>query len=582
MISKWKHALFSNSAAAVLALLVLSVQPDAALTSPDVEVTGNKALSEGAIQRLMPGVQWDGAGDAQAVRGLQEAYIRKGYLFASIRLERVAVDSTIRVLIDEGVQARVGRVRIVGAEHFDGDRIRDVLACEAGATFEPATVDRGVQELLVMYDEAGYPFAQVWMDSLRVDPAASLVDLSVYVVEGGSKHLNRVRVEGLEKTKEDVAIKLSGLRTGEPYAGESMRNAYLRLSSSGVFEDVHFPTVQISPEGQGVEAVIRVVESKQSNSFMAALGYAEREGRSDHVLSGVVRLDLLNIGGGLRDLNIFWRNDGAGRIQTRLGFRQKFFLGRRMSLGVTLQQVGQDTVYTWQSLGVETGIPVGRIGSGVVGLDFAVHGDRNTFAESDVTNTMRYRLTGGYSYVLGKRHRGFHLDLANQFTHASKRLRYRDTATSSRLSQLIVGFQLRAALEIARRVHIANQSAYEHLISDEAVVPISEQFYLGGAATVRGYRENQFHSPQIAYSRTELLVGKSRAENGYLFVDVGYFDQRVLGLGGELRRDAQLIAGYGFGLRTQSKAGNVDISFAVGEEFSLQQTKIHLILNRSF
>jgi outer membrane protein assembly factor BamA len=556
--------------------------PRVSLSAPKIEIQGNRSLSGGHIEHLMEGVRWDGGGDQRVLRGIQEAYIREGYLSAKIRLRREVSDSTVVLIVDEGEPARMGEVEVIGAERFGAEDIKRVLSVEKGTRFRPTDVDRGVQELLEMYDAEGYPFAQVWIDSLALEPVASQLRLTVYVVEGVSKRLSQVHVEGLEKTKEEVAIKLSGLRVGEPYDGDNVRDAYLRLSASGVFEDVAYPTIQISPQGQGVEALIRVVESKQSNSFTAALGYAEREGAADRVLSGVVRLDLLNIGGKLRDLGVFWRNDGAGRVETELTFRQQFFLGKRMSLGLSVQQVGQDTVYTWQSLGVETGLPVGRLWQGMLGFDFAVNGDRNTFAQGDVTNSLRYRLTAGYTYKRGRKQRGTFFALANRFTYANKKQSFRDNGAGRSVPQYITALETELAVEVGRRIHVVNRTAFHNLTSGELVVPLSEQFYLGGAATLRGYRENQFHSPQIAYARNEFLVGKSRAENGYVFADVGYFLQRNLSSSGNIEDDARLLAGYGFGLRTQSRAGNVDISFAVGEELSLQQTKIHIILNRSF
>ena len=584
MISKLKRVRSSESVFtfAALLLVVWLASPQAVAAGPDLEIKGNQTLSDRDIENLMDGVNWNGDEDQRVLRAVQEAYIRRGYLFASIRLQRSAADSTLILLIDEGEVARLGRVKLLGAKRFDEGTIRRVLNVEEGAPFKPDAVDRGVQELLEMYDAKGYPFAQVWMDNLQLEPATSRVALSIHVVEGGRKNLSRVHVEGLEKTKEDVAIKLTGLRPGDPYDGESIREAYMRLSASGVFEDVAYPTIQISPQGEGVEALIKVVESKQSNSFTGAVGYAEREGENDRVLSGVVRLDLLNIGGALRDLNVFWRNDGAGRIQTELAFRQQFFLGRRMSLGLSLQQVGQDTMYTWQSLGVQTGLPVGRLWGGIFGIEFAAHGDRNTFAQGDVTNSLRFRVTGGYSYVCGKRHRGTFFELNNHYTYADKKMAYRDGSQSQSVSQYIVSASLQSAMELGGRFHIANQTVYQSLSSEEQLVPLSEQFYIGGAATVRGYREDQFHSPLAAYSRTELLIGRSRAENGYLFVDVGYYRQQTQSPFGENVEDDRFISGLGFGLRTQSRVGTVDISFAVGEEMSLQQTKIHLILNRSF
>lgn len=580
MISKSRHARFSSLTIGLWVAVTLLGIPVRGATAPDLEVRGNRTLSDGTIRSLMQGVQWSGEGDEPVVRRVQEAYIRRGYLFASIHLERSSADSTIQLVIDEGEAARTSRVAVYGAAHFDEATVRHTLRIEEGEPFAPDAVDRGMRDLLQMYDGQGFPFAQVWIDSLQLDPDQSDVSLTVHIVEGGTKKLSRIEVEGLEKTKEDVAVRLSGLHTGEPYDGERIRDAYLRLESSGVFEEVAYPTIRISPQGGGVEALIKVVESKRSNSFTAALGYAEQAGRSESVLSGVVSLELLNIGGGLRDFNIFWRSDGAGRIQTELGFQQQFFLGHRMNLGVSLQQIGQDTVYTWQSIGVETGLPLGRLWNGMLGVDFAVHGDRNTFALGDVSNSLRLRLTGGYSYLWGRKHRGTFIGWENQFTYADKKMNYRDDPQQQSVSQYIVTAMLRSAFQLRERMHIANRTVFQQLTSDEGFVPLSEQFYIGGAATVRGYRENQFHSPLVAYSRTEFLVGRSRLENGYVFADVGYYAQQYQP--GLVAAKGRVLAGFGVGLRTQSRAGNVDLSFAVGDEYTLRQTKIHLILNRSF
>ena len=124
--------------------------------------------------------------------------------------------------------------------------------------------------------------------------------------------------------------------------------------------------------------------------------------------------------------------------------------------------------------------------------------------------------------------------------------------------------------------------AYRGIESSEEYVPLSEQFYVGGAGTIRGYRENQFHGRRIAYARSELRLGKSRRENGYLFVDGGYVLQESLDSTGVVAKTDEYPVGYGFGLRTESRVGNIDISFGVGEELSLRQTKVHVILNRTF
>jgi outer membrane protein insertion porin family len=560
-----------------MGLLVTS----SAAREKSVQFWGNQRLSDDRLKALVP-ANWDVSSEQDLLARVQQAYIEVGFLFATIDVERGLVDGNLVLVIDEGQPARFGRVRIAGAKAFGEDKVIKILGAQRGAHFKPDVLQRGIETLLEEYDTQGFPFAQVWMDSLQLDPSAHSVHLTVFVVEGESKQLDRIEVEGLQSTREDLAIRLSGLKEGEPYDGEKIRDAHLRLKSSGIFDDVAYPTIRLSTEGQGVDALIRVIEPSKNNTFSFAVGYAETEGRDGNVLNGVVRLDLVNIGGSLRDLNIFWSNDGAGRSDTRFAFRQRFIRGRPLSFGLSLEQIGLDTLYTWQSIGVETAAPVGRLLGGLFGLDFAVHGDRNTFSVDDVSKSLRLRLIGGFSFVKGKERRGGFFELRNRNTYARKSIERRDGNPDESLTQIIVEARARLAAGIFTNLHFANETTLRNLSSDEALIPLSEQFYVGGAATLRGYRENQFHGRQVAYSRSELLIGRSRMENGYIFVDVGYIlDEALLPSGGIATNDLYKL-GYGFGVRTQSNAGNIDISFGVGEELSLEQTKIHVILDRSF
>jgi outer membrane protein assembly factor BamA len=593
MSSLWKHARFSRTAAvyarargAAFAALALAACAwfSSGLASPArasaVEVKGNRIVSDDEIAALLKGLP---AGAPEAIaRAIQNAYVERGYLGASIGVERRSADSTIVLVVDEGDPVRYRRVTIKGPRLVSDEDALGILGVRAGDRYDARELKNGFRRLLEDYDERGFPFAQVWVDSVAFDEGSGTVDLSVYVIEGGRKTLGAVSFEGLERTRKDLAVKLSGLEPGEPYDGETIRDSYLRLSSSGVFEEVSYPVVRLSPDAAGVEALFKVVEPKGRSSASAALGYADREGTQDRVVSGLVRVDLANIGGTLRDLRFLWKNDGQGRGETRLSYAERFFLGRRFGLGVSLEQVGLDTVYTWQSLGVESTIPVGRLWNGLLGVEAAVYGDRNTFSEGEVSNTIRLRLAAGLRFVEGHEDRGAFLDFHTRHTYGRKNVDMRSGDSGGTASQYIFEGRLGVTADLTRNSHGAVEVVYRGIESDEEYVPLSEQFYVGGAGTVRGYRENQFHGRRAAYARNELRLGKSRRENGYLFVDAGYVLEETQDSEGIVTTGEEYPVGYGFGLRTESRVGNIDISFGVGEELSLQQTKVHVILNRRF
>jgi outer membrane protein assembly factor BamA len=150
------------------------------------------------------------------------------------------------------------------------------------------------------------------------------------------------------------------------------------------------------------------------------------------------------------------------------------------------------------------------------------------------------------------------------------------------LNQYIPEVETNVALRLRPVLHLQNTLVYRGLESNERVVPLSEVFYIGGARTLRGYKENQFNGRRVATARTELLLGRTRNENVYLFADVGYVLREALTPDDTVDREEIVRAGYGFGLRTGSRLGNVDLSFGVGEKLSLQQTKVHVLLVQSF
>jgi outer membrane protein assembly factor BamA len=489
-------------------------------------------------------------------------------------------DSTWVIEVDEGERARIGRAAIEGVVSHPRGETLERLGLIEGSTFRPGDLAARIHDLLEEYDREGHPFAQVWIDSLGFDAAENRVDVRLYVVEGVEGNVEDVSVEGLKKTRPELAVRIAGVEPGTRYTGSLLRDARVRLSASGVFTSVQPPTVRMSADGRGVDVVLVVSEPSRSHSLTSALGYAEAEGEQERQISGMVDLRLNNIGGTLKDLGALWSNDGRDRVETRIDYTDQFFLGRRVSLGVNLHQIGLDTVYTWQSLGFEVERPVGRLAGSLVGVSLGVNGDRNVFSVGELKRSWRLRTT------LGARYRRGVID-GNVFSArarmgvAWKRRVLREGGDES-LNQYIPEVEVEAAVRLRPVIHARTALVYRGLESSERIVPLSEVFYIGGARTLRGYKESQFNGRRVATARNELLLGRTRVENVYLFADVGYVLRETLTAADTVDRDEIVRAGYGFGLRTASRLGNVDLSFGVGEKLSLQQTKVHVLLVQSF
>ncbi len=117
-------------------------------------------------------------------------------------------------------------------------------------------------------------------------------------------------------------------------------------------------------------------------------------------------------------------------------------------------------------------------------------------------------------------------------------------------------------------------------------MPLSEQFRFGGANSLRGYREQEFHGSRAAWGAIELRVGAPRGSRLYTFYDLGYFAFEAQDPTPEDPERRTLRKGWprGYGLGILARTPGGDLSLAVGfpgtVDFDL--AKLHVTLLETF
>jgi outer membrane protein insertion porin family len=114
-----------------------------------------------------------------------------------------------------------------------------------------------------------------------------------------------------------------------------------------------------------------------------------------------------------------------------------------------------------------------------------------------------------------------------------------------------------------------------------AGVELSDMFRLGGANTLRGYREGQFLGSRVLWSNLEYRLLQGQRSYAFGFVDFGYVltpDRPEAGLTkSELNR-----IGYGLGIRLDTPLGLIGVSLAFGEGDTFSTAKLHIQLANEF
>jgi outer membrane protein insertion porin family len=113
------------------------------------------------------------------------------------------------------------------------------------------------------------------------------------------------------------------------------------------------------------------------------------------------------------------------------------------------------------------------------------------------------------------------------------------------------------------------------------LIELGDLFRLGGAGTLRGYREGQFLGSRLVWSNLEYRFMVARRSFFYGFLDAGYIVTPNEPLAG-LQGSEQTKLGYGVGIRMDTNLGLIGVSIGFGEGDTFSTAKLHIQLINAF
>jgi outer membrane protein assembly factor BamA len=566
MLSRWNVGHFSKIAAGLVLTLILSDPLEASgRTARKIEWQAEGSLSVEDISSgtlLSSGTEFSDSLFRLEFARIDSICFESGYLDCEIEIDSIPGSSgdDIRITLYSGVRTKVGQINVTGQGAMGEEAILELLGVAEGSDFEPHRLEIAMRLLVRTLNEDGYPFAQAWITGVGHEPGSGRVDLSISLIEGKTAVVSDIFFEGISRTDSSIALRISRLKKDVPFDERALDRAQKYLVSSRLFEKVGKARVSGST-GNRVDLVIPVEDRKRANYFSGVFGFSRKE-NGDYRMNGSLKLELKNIAGTARGVGFDWLNDGLGYSRTELVLREPFLFSTPMSLDLEVRQTVNDTLYDLVSAGGYISFPIGPVWSVSGGLA----GDRTTFGDGsglEKSSRKRYRL--GLTAEPGTWWR-----LRADLEGAMKTNDFIDGSSEDE-TQLIYYFESSAEAGFSgTQTFFARMAA--HGIISSGDITLSEMFALGGAKTLRGYRENQFRAEKTGYINLEYRFGgESRI---FLFDDVGTFFRE--GEGWTVKN------GFGFGIRSTSKAGIVELSFGMGDQISLNETKIHISLIENF
>jgi outer membrane protein assembly factor BamA len=439
-------------------------------------------------------------------------------------------------------------------------------------TGEPATranVEAARGALRRRLSAGGFAFAETDARLLPDSSGAPFADVEMIVRRGASFKLG-APVAPETRTRPDLVRRLALWEDGENFDPDRLAKGVRRLARTGYFEAAVWTGVYRDSARNVLYPALRLPDAKV-NTVGGLLGYdsdAEGGGR----LTGYLDVRLYNLRGTARDGSFSFDDRDGGEREARASYTEPWVLGSPVGARWEGSFLQQDTLFwEWnQSLFVFRDLGF----TGRVEAEFGAQANRETGVSGQVgTRALR----SGVRVLLDDRDRV-------PFTRAGTRasagvtiLRRELDATAGDsayyLSQATASWERWRPVGPRFGLRLALRGASNYPLDRTNRGELHE---VGGARSLRGYREREFQTNAYLLGDLEPQLTVGRRGRLFAFVSPGLVN-RLTG-----RYDARNVLGYGAGMEVARGDWSVAITYALNPDRSPGNGLLHAAVENRF
>ena len=550
-IKVWRYFLL----AVLLVCVASSVGGEVRAIVKRVQVEGARSVSARDVRGWLvtrSGVAVDSALLRKDVHRILKGYQARGFWRVVVAFPRIAMrgeDATVAFAVVEGARTRVASVEVRGDLVFDQSDVLMAFGLARGMVLLDSDLDQRLDRLLRFYEDRGYPFCALRPD-VQFDSDGARVQ--VVVSPGPLVHVDAVRFEGNQTTREDILLRHISFVAGEMYDQRRVDAFVRQLQNLPFIDRVYTP--ELVSTGDEMALVIDLEESRHTR-IEGVLGMGSGQG-----LTGEIALDVLNFSGGGREGYALWSRQGVELSNLRVSYREPYILSSPISGWGAVEMV-ERTGYVTHKFGGGTDVSVGegtRFFGGVAHRRVLPDSSGLGFFESE----RMWSLESGVRFDRrGRDLSGWKAEIRGEIGEVSGGIR--------RVQWEVDG---QVFLPVGRQSVISGR-ARALWVGQKGDVPQTAGIWLGGAQSLRGYREEMFWGTNAGWVNVEwrwLIGPKARL---FAFVDAG----RIEGAGSR-----SWPVSYGVGLLANGRMGAVGIDYGLPRGESLGQGMVHVRMVSAF
>ena len=438
-----------------------------------------------------------------------------------------------------------------------------------GKHFTRQQLDDTIQSIMSRFSEYGHPDAKV-IPSLRAH--SDTVDVALYISAGQQAHIDSIALYGLTRTKDYVVRRELSSLLGRAAGPETVIEARTLIGRLGYIHIERAPYIDYDPEGAGVLAIF-LTEGYQG-SFDGIAGYQPSASGATGEFVGKIDLAFPNMFGTGRVSRVRWENLGSNFEDLEIHYEEPWILGFPYTVsGTFLQEERERHGYIKTVLNTSLNRHIGRLHMESGFLYEKVSAD--SLHSSQATG-----LSIGISWtsIDNPLNPASGIQYAASWSSAAKHYRF-GSSRRTRLER--TQFDIDHYIPVMPRQTLAVLIRYRRVDTPLEKLDPSDRYWLGGAATIRGYHERMFPAVKALWSSLEYRFLTGESSRIFAFIDIAYLVDRLQS-GRIFMKKNTTLTGYGFGVRLTSRAGILGFDYGLGRGDSPGEGKLHVRVSTAF
>ncbi len=530
------------------------------------------------------------------VNGLTSLLHSKGYPTASIDSIFEFDDYTI-IHLFLGKQYQWIKLTADGIEKAAMDESRFKEKDYAGKLLNIQQLLTLQEKILRYYEKNGYPFAEVFLDSIRLDD--DRMEALLRSRRGPLYHIDSIRVLGKAKISKKFLGHYLGLPNGSLYNKEKLELVGKRMLELPYLQEVQPNDITMLGTGSVLNLYLAPKRSSQANFLIGFLPSTNESGKLQ--LTADVNLDLKNALSNGETILFKWQQLQPKSPRLNLGYQQPYIFNSSFGFDFLFDLFKKDSTFLQVNalLGLQYLLSANQSGKIFVqwqnsfllgtGVDTnLVKATKKLPPNIDVTaiNVGLDYDWNGTDYRLNPR-KGNEIKITTavgikNIKKNNEILNLKDPVfnySSLYDSVKVRSYQFRVKLTAAHYFSVGKQATVKTGVSGGMYISPStfrnELFQIGGYKLLRGFSEESIYATQYAVLSAEYRY--LLALNSYMFgfVDAGWVKNKYQSV--NLNNN---FIGAGLGLAFETRFGLLNISYAAGKRNDVklnlrEASKIH-------